>query len=372
MAININIKSDLSIGSFNRPTVRSSVGSGFRPAPRTSNIYGAIENYNQSLTTVTHFQFPNDRPKFYTGMAIQTYSRRDLYSVNASLDTRTQIILPMPDQLSDSHGVEYKTEPFGPFFGAVLNAAGSSGAAGELSRALKGEQTLGEAGKNVLGNITPEQAVGAGYNAATAAGPDFIRQAGEAYAGLSPNDFFTVLLKGPQYKRHKLSWHLVPRNKTEAAMIKRIITILNNSMAPGLALGGAVFNFPKVFQLAFMPNFNYLYKFKPAVLEDMQVDYSPGTNGPTFYHPMNGDDSTSAPESVKISCVFLELEYWLTSDFKDNALMANDTVGTGRQSENLVLNEVEPHLKTFADAYQKRLQEFLDANKPKPDSGGAP
>src|SRR5690606_8176912 len=98
------------------------------------------------------------------------------------------------------------------------------------------------------------------------------------------NQFFTVLLDGPKYKRHSLTWNLIPRNFAEADTIRRIIRLINNAMAPGLALaGGALFSFPRVVRCAFFPNHRYLYRFKPAVITDFQINYTPMSQ-PSFYH----------------------------------------------------------------------------------------
>jgi hypothetical protein len=87
-------------------------------------------------------------------------------------------------------------------------------------------------------------------------------------------------------------------------------------MAPGLALSGAIFTFPKIFQISFSPNPIYMYKFKPAVLEGLTVNYAPGGQ-PSFYRASGETDGQNPPEGLDIAMQFLELEYWLNGDFVD-------------------------------------------------------
>jgi hypothetical protein len=264
-------------------------------------------------------------------MAIQTYSRKDAFTINANLNTGTRVILPLPQQLVDGHGVGYNDKALGPAMGTIMNAG-----AGVLNN-IKSGMSVTQAGSQALVDNALPIAGGVATQAAQAAG---VADPISAVTGLTPNEFFTVLLTGPQYKRHQMTFTLAPRNFAEAIMIRKIIAVLNNSMAPGLELGGLLFNFPKVFQLAYAPNFNFLMKFKPAVLERMQVSYSNGS-APAFYHSFTGNPADSAPESVTISMNFCELEFWLHSDFMDEAASADDYRGSGRYDNNEVLKSAK-------------------------------
>lgn len=326
--VDVNIKVDLSSGDVRMP---ASFGyrSDFRRS-QAADINQIVENWQRGNTQIDSLQFPMDLPKYHMIMAIQTYKRRDLMTVEATLDTKDRIILPFPQALSDGQSVGYNDMSLGALGGNL--AQGTVGMANDLSAGKSVAQSASGAIPNVLGavgSVATDLAAKFGGDAAKGS-------MGGAYAmaGLSPNEFLTVLLTGPQYKRHNFTWHLVCRNWTEAIMIKKIIALLNNSMAPGLAFGGTMFNFPKVFQLALMPNYNYLFKFKPAVLERMQINYSTGS-APSFYHSFSGKPEDSPPESVQISLQFLELEFWLHSDFKDEALSPTDTRGDKRTGENV-------------------------------------
>lgn len=363
MPISINIKSDLSIsadvGARNMLSSFSSRSYG----GSTRSLYGAIENYRSHQTKIGQLQFPQDRPKFYTQIGIQTYDRRDMMTVNASLDTNKQLILPVPHGLTDGHGVSYnERESFGPLLGMAMHK-GLGPIKDGAKNVASGQQSITDAGKDVMSQLGTPENLGdiAGAGAAELASGT-VANVFQAAAGLSPNEFFTVLMKGPDYKRHQMVWHLNPRNPQESRTIKYIIAELNNAMAPGLLLGGALFNFPKVFSIAFMPNYNYLFKFKPCVLERMQTEYAP--NGvPSFYHKYNSAEGNSPPESVRITCQFLELEYWLHSDFKPDASHPLDVRGTreSRESENTV---VDPLREPIANAIQTGFESTVQTMDP--------
>ena len=138
---------------------------------------------------------------------------------------------------------------------------------------------------------------------------------GSAAAGLSINTFKSVTLSAPQFRRHNLTFKMAPKDFNEAKAIQKIAYLLRRAMTPKRALFGALFEFPDIFLIAFSPNSKFLYKFKPCVLERINVDYTGGNQAPGFYR-QQGNPSNAPPESVVITLQFLELEYWLESDYK--------------------------------------------------------
>jgi len=143
---------------------------------------------------------------------------------------------------------------------------------------------------------------------------------GSAAAGLSINTFKSVTLSAPQFRRHNLTFKMAPKDFNEAKAIQKIAYLLRRAMTPKRALLGGLFEFPDIFLIAFSPNSKFLYKFKPCVLERINVDYTGGNQAPGFYR-QQGNPSNAPPESVVITLQFLELEYWLDdtgnrSDYK--------------------------------------------------------
>lgn len=261
-----------------------------------------IEGTNNS--SVNFLQFPKDRAKYFMTLGMSNYARKGGNLMEMEMHVTDHITLPLPQQMVDNHGVNYEQKELSSVVGAsadTISAAvglDTGQALASLGNALGG---LGlEALKTILGgNIS--DAISAQY-------------------GIASNQFLTVMLKGPQYKKHEFSWKLSPRNEQESESIRNIILTLNNAIAPGLA--GPVFTFPKVFEIKFNPNENLLYKFKPAVVESMSVNYAP-SGAPAFYR------RTNAPDSVEIRLQFLELEFWLAGQFKGESIVSGGNRITG-------------------------------------------
>ena len=180
--------------------------------------------------------------------------------------TTDSIILPLPVQLQDVHKVNWDEKPINPW-AAALDLFGISG----------GPE------RQILGVF-----------------------------GLAPNYFRTMLFDRPLYKRHELTFKLAPRNFEEADRIADIIMVLNNAMAPGLGAGEFVFTFPNVVRVLLKPNAGFLFKFKPCVIEAISTNYGGSGGKKAFYY---GEGGKNAPESVEITMMLCEVEYWLQGDF---------------------------------------------------------
>lgn len=275
-------------------------------SPRTRNITQAdlfpirIQNLSdiegQNNSRVNFLQFPKDRGKYFMTMGMSDYSRKGKNLMEMSLNITDTIILPLPQQMVDNHGVNYEQKELQQLAGSTVGGF-SELLGGNGSSAMS---TFASGALGVLGSVA-SAVIGGNFTDAMA-----------AQFGVAPNQFLTVMLKGPQYKKHEFSWKLSPRNEQESEAIRNIILTLNNAVAPGVF--GPLFTFPKVFQLSFSPNENLLYKFKPAVIENMSVNYAP-SGAPSFYR------RTEAPDAVEIRLQFLELEFWLQGQFKGTSIM---------------------------------------------------
>jgi hypothetical protein len=266
---------------------------------RTQNT-SDIEGKNNG--NVNFLQFPKDRAKYFMTLGMSEYKRSATEFQKMDLSVTDHIMLPLPQQMVDNHGVNYEQKELGQFTG---------GTAESISAALAGSgaSAMASAGSAIFGGLL--SSLGSAFNQLTGSNAT---DALYASFGVAPNQFLTVMLKGPQYKKHEFSWKLSPRNEQESEAIRKIILTLNNAIAPGTA--GPYFTFPKVFEIKFNPNENVLYKFKPAVIESMSVNYAP-SGAPAFYR------RTNAPDSVEIRLQFLELEFWLTGQFTGSSIASD-------------------------------------------------
>ena len=215
--------------------------------------------------------------------------------------------MPIPKQLVDNDMTTYEQEELG------TAGAAAQGVARQGMNAFSDPASF-------MRNVLAESAQGAGL-LASSLGKGLAGQALTGVAsqlGIAPNQFLTVLLKGPAYKKHEFTWTLAPRNAAESEAIRQIIITLKRAMAVGkpTALGLGFFGAPAVFGLSFLKdtggsssNVNqYLYRFKPCVLENMSVNYTP-SSAPAFYA------GTGAPDAVELRLSFLEIEFWFKEDY---------------------------------------------------------
>ena len=302
-----NNQNGISIGnfasSFNSGLVPSSA-----PVQQGSDPNTTIPANQQQLTQAPSLQYPADQAKYYTGFNIYKYQRQDLMQIG-SLSGATilnSIALPLPDQMLDVNQVAFDKQAFSATIGNAIN----SGFAGYNSAPQNLASQITQTGASAVAG----GAKGAVVDAAKGiGGADATGLAGAL--GYSPNYFLTVILNGPQYKQYTMNWTMAPRSPQEAATLTQIIRVFKDAMSPGLSLGGLLFNFPRIFQNYYAPNRGALYQFKPSVLVNFAVNYTPG-GAPS----MKQADSTylggwNAPSALRISATFLELEFWLRGDF---------------------------------------------------------
>jgi hypothetical protein len=96
-------------------------------------------------------------------------------------------------------------------------------------------------------------------------------------------------------------------------------------MSPGVSEGvGLFFSFPSMVTVSLFPSSEFLYRFKPCVIDNITVNYSPGST-PSFYR---GTDA--APTAVTITISLKEIEYFTNKDFTGNNF--DDTVAENAQN----------------------------------------
>lgn len=293
----------------------------FSPPVPTTRIGDVVRN-SASIPTLS---FPLDMPKLYFFMDIAKYSRASLLKLG-TLTTDSYIYLPVPIQMMDHMSVAYDPQNLGMATGALFDQFNKS------IEQLRIDQVQSHT------NAAPAKRIGEQVGAVAAVAAATVLQAAPALSttaramyGYAPNQFLTILLKGPEYKVFELTWKFSPNKPEEATNLRLIVQKLNNSMSPGIGVGGAVFTFPDVFRLGFMPNSKYMYKFKPAVLMNFAVNYAPGGMA-AFYRADAKTENLQAPEGMEIRCKFMELEYWLNGDFNDTNDPYDTTTGRKERS----------------------------------------
>lgn len=232
---------------------------------------------------------------------------RQSWSKIAKLDPEYVLYLPLPSPLVDQQNVTLEQQPLNALGYAALNLPGFATAVtqGEIMKSLAAAKDTLVAGSVRAGADIAKGLVGNDIVAGAAAG-----------AGIALNEFLTVMLKGPAYKKPQLVWRFSPNNEQESENLQHIMAVIKNAQAPSVgALGDAYFNYPRVFQchiITATPGRSKeemagrIYGFKPALLESSNFNYTPA-DVPSFY------GKTDQPEGVTMALQFQELEFWLNS-----------------------------------------------------------
>ena len=233
-----------------------------------------------------------------------------------------QILLPMPQGISDTNLVKWGQDEINPIEAAVTAGAltameGNPGKAlNNLTGAIKSVLTSGNA-QNLATSYAAAKALGSFGGNVTAEGI-LARSTGQVL-----NSNMELLFQGVQLRSFNFTFNLAPREENEADQIKQIIRTFKSSMAAKTSGGtgaGLFISSPEVFQLTYKSGNKkhpFLHSFKPCALVSMGVDYTGSGVYATY------EDST--PVHMKLSLSFQELNPIYFEDY--NKIPLTDGVG---------------------------------------------
>ena len=243
-----------------------------------------------------------------------------------------QIILPIPQQLSDISAIDWTDGTLNPLEAYGLAATASiinSGKDGILDAAdtakkiveqlfVTGSETLKNEGvKNAIiaslsgaavgslgGTVTPSQIVS--------------RATGQVF---NPN--LELLFNGVNLRVFPFTFEFFPRNKEEADEVKLILRRLKYSMLPEKGGAAGIFiKAPYIFQLEYMKGrirHPFLNRFKPMALTNMSVNYTGSNTYSTFYD--------GSPTHIKVQLLFKELNPIYKEDYDELDSTLDPSVG---------------------------------------------
>ena len=260
---------------------------------------------SQNLTPVNWVkgQFPEDlkvdNGSAYIDITFQSY-KKNTQTQSQTVTSSGGLRLPLPTQLLDNKSVSYEHPSLGPFLGTTMGAFNKQNWSSLTNESLSG----------VLSNLAGAAGSGTVASAASLAGEGALTNAASALTGTAFNPYQTVLFKTPNFRKHSFSWRFIPRNANESTMIKNIVNLFNSNLLPGIStnLGALLFEFPSVLNIQLYPKQDFLYKFKPCVLESVSANFAPAQT-PAFYR------TTGAPAAVDLKIDLLEIELWTRNDY---------------------------------------------------------
>lgn len=277
----------------------ATAGAGLAAPPSQSNLVS---------TSSDNLFYPEDLEsyKYYITFGFVQYQRRSILDL-PFLNPKGNIRLPIPSNIVDQLRVEYREDGLNPLAGAGMElglkgggnfggAAGVTTAAGLAGALNSTVSALGGA------NLGPGySALASGLKSAGSAAPFALQP-----FGLAVNPFLTVLFKSPTFKRHAFSWRLSANSPKESETINNILKAFRSHMLPSAIgwTGGAILRYPDMCTVTFNPSDDWLYKFKPCVVESVSMNFAPNQQASFF-------NETDAPTDILFTVNLLETEYWL-------------------------------------------------------------
>lgn len=243
------------------------------------------------------------------------------------------VILPMPNDLSESNSVGWGEDSLSNFAAMVMPGLIQAGAG-------LAEVDFGKSGAGIGKLIEALKNDGLGKRAyqylATNAGASLLKKANinvnpEAYitratgAAINPN--LELLFNGPKLRQFTLAFKMTPRSESEARSIRGILQFFKKGMSPRRSAKEANSFFlgtPNVFKIKFMGpkgELKSIGKFKTCALVSFSASYTPDG----FYAAFSDPSVGSQPISVTMQMGFTEL----TPVYSDEYDLSDDDVNIG-------------------------------------------
>lgn len=235
--------------------------------------------------------------------------------------SKGMVILPMPAKVIDISGANWGEGILNPVQALPVKAFGT------LSNPAQAADNTLNAFKDKLTNPSSafdEAASVLGYGAAYATS----KAVSAVNINLDPNELLArtqgtisnpngeLLFKGPRLRSYSFTYRMVPRNRFEANIIRKIVRFFKQSMLP--TKSGILLNTPYVFFLEYKRKQNgsvkALNKFKPCALTDFNVDNSAGEGWNSYY---DETDDVAQPIATTIQLTFTELTPIFREDYDE-------------------------------------------------------
>ena len=239
---------------------------------------------------------------------------------NSKQKAEKTIQLPIPSNIGDTNQVNWGDDSLNPLAAFGAEQIGNVLKSGDLGKGLadafknvgvtlKSTTTLG-GGQDLIINYFKSKLVNS-LGANTSPEGLLSRSSGSV---LNPN--LELLFSGVNLRSFAFDFDFAPRNSEESNVVKQIIRIFKQSMAPktgsNTSGAGLFIDAPNVFILKYKTGSRdhpYLNKFKPCALTSMGMNYT-GSGSYTTY-------ADKTPVHMKLSLSFTELNPIYNEDYKE-------------------------------------------------------
>ena len=215
------------------------------------------------------------------------------------------VTLPVPTAVSDQNAASWGEDKMNAgqmMSSSIAMAAISGGGAVEMTE--KGiDAAVGEDGKKDVKDALKQYFVGQ----ATGVKGILARTEGKV---INPN--MELIFNGPQLRPFNFTWKMSPRSEAESIVIKKIIRMFKQSMAPQRTEAQLFLRAPNTYKLQFIhaatrKEHDFLPLIKECAMTGFNVNYTPDGNYATYRN--------SAMVAVELSFTFKELEPIFNNDY---------------------------------------------------------
>lgn len=294
--------------------------------PQPTNVSNPYEKIRPDSRSIASMQFPLDIGRYYIAFQFAEYGPR--YQTGATglvnsalavadfLNTATSSIpvVNLPGTIAalsgyDPASVRLQTQTYG--IGAI-----DAQIALPVPPNLMDDQQLDYNAQNLLNVAAQGVASGIGaFAPSVGATVGRIAEVGQSlnnfqsiFTGKTVNPFLAMMFNGPRFKTHQFGWRFSPKTEAETNMLVNIINTFKKNSLPLESTG--IFTYPKVVLISLYPDNarEKMYKFKPAVIQQISVHYAP-SGTPSFFAKSNG------PAEVELKIQLSEISIWTSNDY---------------------------------------------------------
>ena len=216
------------------------------------------------------------------------------------------VTLPVPTAVSDSNSASW---------GEDKMDAGKIAASDIAMKAIGGEGAV-DAAKNAI-----DTATGSSDEVKDALKQNFVGQATGVKGILARtegkiiNPNMELIFNSPQLRDFSFTWKMSPRSEAESIVIKKIIRMFKQSMAPKKTEAELFLRAPNTYKLQFIhaatrKEHDFLPLIKECAMTGFNVNYTPDGNYATYRN--------SAMVAVELSFTFKELEPIFNNDYTND------------------------------------------------------
>ena len=192
---------------------------------------------------------------------------------------RGSVILPIPDGVSDSNGVNFSQKELNP-----LQVAGAQAALDTLLEGLgPGASRIGDIATEAFKRPeTTNLVANALTSFALGLNPDDLLARTE---GARFNNNLALLFKGPTLRSFTFNFIISPRDQPESIEVQKIIRMFKQSSAVQRSESGLFLGAPHVYNVEFLSKggtHTFLPRLKTCALEQFSVNYMPSNSYMTY------------------------------------------------------------------------------------------